>query len=174
MGIRISYTTIGLFLLVTGPFVVWFGYGIYPTLVGLLIPIFWAFMFSLLTIPLGWFLGDSDTSDDDTDGLSSTLIMMTGVGIFFAGVLLFANGYFDRTQAQLHTVVVHTKEESCILGCWYSVGVPYWDAEQRERQVSVPRDLYERLVTDRSTVTIASHPGALGFEWIERVALEGI
>ena len=95
-------------------------------------------------------------------------VSLVTVPLFVSGALLLANGLFDRSPADEHVVSVVGKSAKKSKNEWrYHAGLASWWTEGDVRWVRISKGTYDRLEPHVSRMLVLTHPGKLGYEWIE-------
>jgi len=99
-------------------------------------------------------------------GLSA--VSMVVVPLFVSGALVFSNGVLDDTPADEHVVTVVgksvRKDDSKLR---YHAGLASWWVEDDVRWVRISKTTYDKLEPNVSLMEVRTHPGKLGYEWID-------
>jgi hypothetical protein len=95
-------------------------------------------------------------------------LSMLVVPLFVSGGLLLSNGLLDGTPAEEHVVTVvgksarKNKDE-----LRYRAGLASWWTDGDVRWVQVSQATFDQLVPQVSRMLVVTHPGQLGYEWLE-------
>jgi hypothetical protein len=99
-------------------------------------------------------------------GLAGVALVV--VPLFVSGSLLFSNGVLDETAADEHVVTVVGKSaRKKDKKMRYHAGLASWWADDDVRWVRISKATYDELEPDASLMEVRTHPGLLGYEWIE-------
>ena len=97
-----------------------------------------------------------------------TFLSLLVVPLFVSGAMLLSNGLLDRTAAEERVVSVvgkSTKKNKNELR--YHAGLASWWTEGEVRWVRISKATYDALEPHASRMRVRTHPGRLGYEWIE-------
>ncbi|KJR43455.1 hypothetical protein MCHI_000647 [Candidatus Magnetoovum chiemensis] len=87
----------------------------------------------------------------------------TGIGYF-----IFTNGYFDKSKAETHEVIVKDKTITRGKNSAYYLHFMRWDIEGSFKRISVSNDFYSS-VNIGEMVAITTKNGYRGYEWIVKI-----
>jgi len=88
--------------------------------------------------------------------------------LFVSAGMLLANGLFDGSPAQEHHAVVTGKSTRVDKNeVRYHAGLESWWTAGEVRWLRVSEATYERIEPRGSRMRVRTHPGTLGYEWIE-------
>jgi len=100
-------------------------------------------------------------------------LSMLVVPLFVSGALLLSNGLFDQSPAEEHVVTVvgkSVKEDKNEPS--YHAGLASWWIEGDVRWLNISKATYDMLEPNVSRMQVRTHPGRLGYEWIESYTVE--
>ncbi len=91
--------------------------------------------------------------------------------MFAAGITIFLNGYFDSSIPANHQVPVFSKYSTRKKSSTtYYLTLASWRPNHQSEEIKVNRDLYERVVPEKSKILLQTKAGFLGFEWLVNYA----
>ena len=98
-------------------------------------------------------------------GFTTIILLPTALMSGYIGFHL-TNVLKDRSSVVTHELLVLDKRSSGTRHRSYKITVPSWRQANTTEILHVPRKLYSKLVPQRSSISVGTRAGHLGFEWV--------